>query len=96
MSLDQDLESPIIVSCTDLLYRGLKGMERMKGLKMTCKLCDVQNVHVFQFASFWAMLCNNQVNPVLYTQMFESDWRCSIGKRRWWGYDLVVSSIHQH
>ena len=36
-------------------------MERMKGLKRTCKLGDVQNVHVFQFASFWVMLCNNQV-----------------------------------
>lgn len=62
MSLDQDLESPIRVSCTDLLsLRGLKGMERMKGLKMTCKLGDVQNVHVFQFASFWVVQCNNQV-----------------------------------
>lgn len=62
MSLDQNLESPIRVSCTDLLsLRGLKGMERMKGLKMTCRLGDFQNVHVFQFASFWVMQCNNQV-----------------------------------
>ena len=36
-------------------------MERMKGLNLTCQLGDVQNVHVFQFASFWVMLCNNQV-----------------------------------
>lgn len=44
-----------------LSLRGLKRMERMKGLEMTCKLGDFQNVPVFQFASLWVVLCNNQV-----------------------------------